>query len=305
MARYLLGRLLHSAIVVLLVSMVVFGLVHLSGDPVALLVDLDATAEDIALLRQSLGFDRPLPVQYLSFLQKAVTGDFGRSLRHQLPAMELVVERLPATLWLTFAGLAISLLIALPVGFVGAVKRGTVWDRAGMILALAGQSMPSFAWGILLIIVFAVQLKWLPASGGGTWRHLVLPALTVGAFGAALTTRVLRSTLLEVLRKDFVRTARAKGLGERIILLKHVLKNAALPVITLVGLQMGDLIGGSVITETVFSYPGMGLLAVQAIRNRDIAVVQAFVAVVATTILLINLAVDLLYALIDPRVRYE
>ena len=165
--------------------------------------------------------------------------------------------------------------------------------------------MPSFAWGILLIIVFAVTLKWFPASGGGTWRHLVLPALTVGAFGAALTTRVLRSTLLDVLRRDFVRTARAKGISERVILLKHVLKNAALPVLTLIGLQMGELIGGSVITETVFSYPGMGLLAVQAIRNRDIAVVQAFVAVTATTILLINLAVDLLYAVIDPRVRYD
>jgi peptide/nickel transport system permease protein len=303
LGRFLLVRLGHAVLVVLGVSVIAFGLMHLSGDPAALLLPPNATREDIELFRRQLGFDRPLPVQYLDFLSKAVRGDFGQSIRHNQPALDLVIERLPATLQLAAAALALSLVIAVPLGILAAVRRGSLVDQASLVISLVGQAFPVFWLGIVLIIVFAENLRWLPASGRGGPQHLVMPALALSAYSTAIITRLLRSSLVEVLSADFIRTARAKGVAERVVLVGHALKNAALPVVTVIGLQVGALLGGAVITEEVFAYPGMGRLAIQAIANRDFTVVQAFVVLMATVIVAINLLVDLLYAWLDPRVR--
>jgi peptide/nickel transport system permease protein len=238
------------------------------------------------------------------FVVHAAQGDFGESYRHHQPAFPLVIERLPATLQLAFAALLVSLVLALPAGILAALKRGTAFDVISRMVALLGQAMPTFWLGLMLILLFAVRLKWLPPNGRGGIEYLVLPALTLGAYSAALTMRLLRSSLLEVLGKDYIRTGRAKGLRESSVVLRHALKNAAIPVVTVLGLQMGRLLAGAVVTETVFGYGGMGLLAVQAILGRDLTVVQAFVMVAAVIILAINLVVDLLYAVLDPRIRY-
>ncbi len=305
MGRFLLVRLSHALLVVFGVSLIAFGLMHLSGDPAALLLPPSATRQDIELFRRQLGLDRPLPVQYLDFLSHAARGDFGRSLRHDQPALELVLERVPATLELSAVALALALLIAIPLGILAAVRRGSIFDQASLVLSLIGQAFPIFWLGILLIIVVAENLRWLPASGRGGPQHLVLPALALSSYSTAMITRLLRSSLLEVLGADFIRTARAKGLSGRAVLLGHAVKNAALPVVTVIGLQIGALLGGAVITEEVFAYPGMGRLAVQAIANRDFTVVQAFVVLMAVVIVAINLLVDLLYAWLDPRVKVE
>ncbi len=303
MIRFLVVRLAHSLLVVFGVSLIAFALTHLSGDPAALLLPPSATPEDIALFRHEYGLDRPLPVQYLDFASRAVHGDFGRSIRHGEPALSLVLERLPATIQLSAAALFVALVVAVPLGIVAAVRRGSLVDQASLVLSLVGQAFPVFWLGIVLIIVFAENLRWLPASGRGGLANLVLPSVALSAYSIAIVTRLLRSSLLDVLSSDFIRTARGKGLAERPILLVHALRNAALPVVTVVGLQVGALLGGAVITEEVFAYPGMGRLAIQAIANRDITVVQAFVVLMAVVIVAINLAVDLLYAWLDPRVK--
>lgn len=303
MARFLLVRFLHAILVVLGVSVVAFGLLHLSGDPAALLLPPSATREDIDLFRRQLGLDRPVPVQYLDFLGKAVRGDFGMSIRYNQPAMGLVLDRLPATLQLSGAGLGLSLLLGLPLGILAAVRRGSWLDQVSLALSLVGQAFPVFWLGIVLIILFAENLRWLPASGIGGPQFLVLPAVTLSAYSTAMIMRLLRSSLLDVLGADYVRTAKAKGLSNKAVLAGHALKNAALPVVTVVGLQVGTLLGGAVITEEVFAYPGMGRLAVQAIANRDFTVVQAFVVLMAVVIVGANLAVDLLYAWLDPRIK--
>jgi peptide/nickel transport system permease protein len=231
-------------------------------------------------------------------------GDFGMSFRHRQDAMSIVLERLPATLVLGVAALGVSLLIAVPAGVVGALKRGSWADRVAMLVAAFGQSMPSFWLGLMLILLVAVNLRWLPASGAGDWRYLVLPAITLGTPMAAITARLLRSLLLEVLSKDYVRTARSKGLAEWTVLWRHAGRNAAIPVATILGLQIGGLLSGAIITETVFGYPGMGLLTVQAISGRDFPVVRAFVLSFTTLIVVLNLMIDLLYARLDPRIRY-
>lgn len=305
MFGYLTQRLLQSLLVVLGVSMIVFALLYLSGDPAALMLPIEASPQDVAEFRHQMGFDRPIQEQYLLFLGRAARGEFGNSLRHGGPALQLVVDRLPATLELTLMALFVSLLIAIPAGIVSAVKKDSVYDAGAMLMALAGQCIPSFWLGILLILVFSVGLRLLPVSGRGGIEHLILPAVTLGMATAAVKTRLLRSSLLEVLSKDYVRTARAKGLTDKAVLYRHVLKNAAIPVVTVIGLQMGTLMGGAIITETVFAYPGMGLLAIQAIRNRDIPVVQSFVMVIAIVITVMNLLVDLLYTYLDPRVKYN
>jgi peptide/nickel transport system permease protein len=284
------------------VSVIAFALTHLSGDPAALLLPPSATLEDIAVFRHAQGLDRPLPVQYLDFLGRAVRGDFGRSIRLGEPALALVLGRLPATLELSAAAMVIALVVALPLGIASAVRRGSVVDQLSLLLSLLGQSFPVFWLGIIFIIIFAEDLQWLPASGRGDVKHLVLPAITLSLYTIAIITRLLRSSLVDVLSADFIRTARGKGLPERAILVGHALKNAALPVVTVVGLQAGTLLGGAVITEEVFAYPGMGRLALQAIANRDFTVVQAFVVVMAILITAINFGVDLLYARLDPRV---
>ncbi|MBM3450761.1 MAG: ABC transporter permease [Armatimonadetes bacterium] len=304
MTQYLLRRLIQAVIVVLGVTALAFGVLFLTGDPVYLLVDpRGATQEQIQQLRVRFGFDQPVPVQYVRYIGNALRGDFGLSLHHGVPNWDLIVQRLPATLELAFAGFVIALAVAIPAGIVAATRRNTWADYASMNAALLGQSMPVFWLGILLILVFSVSLGWLPVSGRGGIEHLILPAITVGAFTAARTARMVRSTLLEVLGQDYVRTARAKGAGERRVVLRHGLRNALIPVVTLLGIDFGYLLGGAVITETIFAWPGAGRLAVQAITNKDIPLVQSIVILMALLFVVINLLVDVLYTLLDPRVR--
>ncbi|MCC7107138.1 MAG: ABC transporter permease [Chloroflexi bacterium] len=305
MGRYIVRRLLYSVFVVLGASSLVFALTFLSGDPVRLFLGMDATPEQVERVRHQLGYDRPIYVQYVDFVGRAVRGDFGASLQYNQPAMQLVLQQFPASLQLAVVALAVTLLISTPAGILGAVKRNSFFDRLSLVIALLGQSMPVFWLGIVLILVFAVTLRWLPASGGGSVESLILPGLTLGAYSTAITTRLLRSSLIEVMGQDYVRTARAKGLRERGILVGHALKNASIPVVTVIGLQAGALLGGALITETVFSYPGLGRLAMHAISTRDVPVVQAFVVVAASLVVLINLAVDVSYAWLDPRIKHQ
>jgi len=304
-SRLVLERAGHAIFVVLGVSLLSFLLVHLTGDPASLLLPLDATQEDRDRFRQAIGLDRPLPVQYVDFLWRAAHGDFGTSLRFQQPAMGLVIERLPATLQLAGMALGLALLIGVPAGLIAGVRRGSIFDRVAMFLALAGQCVPAFWLGLMLILLFSVTLRVLPVSGGGTFAHLVLPGLTLSFYTMALVARLLRSNMLDVMKADYVRTARAKGLSERSVVLRHALKNASIPVVTVVGLSAGYLLGGAVIVEQVFAYPGLGRLVYQSISNRDVAVVQAFVVLISLLVLAINLTVDVVYTLLDPRVRYE
>jgi ABC-type dipeptide/oligopeptide/nickel transport system permease component len=302
---YLLRRLWQSSLVIFGVSVVVFLILHLTGDPAALLLPPDATAEDIAKFRHDMGFDDPVAVQYVRFLKGAVRGDFGQSIRHGEPAMGLVVERLPATFELAGAGLLIALALAIPAGIVSAVRRNTAVDYVSTVVALLGQAMPTFWLGIMLILVFSVRLNWLPSSGRGDVEHLILPAITLGLFTTARITRLTRSGMLEVLGQDYIRTARAKGVGEPPVVWKHALKNASIPIVTIVGIELGTLLGGSVITETIFAWPGVGRLSVQAIFNRDYPVVQSAVFLLASTFVIVNFLVDVVYTYLDPRIRYR
>lgn len=305
MARYLAARLGHGVLVTLAVLSVAFVLLHLAGDPTYLLVPVGASPEEIQNIRHQLGLDQPLWRQYVNYMKRALRGDLGTSLRYNQPVLGLVLERFPATMKLTAVALAVMLIVAVPLGVVSAVKRNSAFDQIATGLALLGQSMPTFWFGIVLILVFGVSLRWFPTSGSEGWRALVLPGVTLGGYTAGLTTRMVRSCLIEVLGQDYIRTARAKGLAERMVLYKHALRNAALPVVTIVGYQLSTLIGGALVTEQIFGYPGMARLAVQAINNRDFPVVQAFVVVAAVTVLVINLVVDLMYVLLDPRITYE
>jgi ABC-type dipeptide/oligopeptide/nickel transport system permease component len=305
MKSYLLRRAWQSVLVLLGVSVVVFLILHLTGDPALLLLPPDATAEDVARFRQTMGFNDPVAVQYLRFLKGALRGNFGESLRHGEPAMDLVLERLPATFELAGAGLAIALCLAIPAGIVSAVRRNTSVDYVSTVVALLGQAMPTFWLGIMLILVFSVRLSWLPSSGRGGLDHLVLPAITLGLFTTARITRLTRSGMLEVLGQDYIRTARAKGVSEPPVVWKHALKNASIPIVTIVGIELGTLLGGSVITETIFAWPGVGRLSVQAIFNRDYPVVQAAVFLLASTFVIVNFLVDVIYTYLDPRIRYR
>ncbi len=305
MTAYLLRRGWQSGLVLLGVSFVVFLILHLTGDPALLLLPPDASAEDIAKFRHAMGFDDPWPVQYLRFLKGAVRGDFGESVRHGEPAMGLVVERLPATFELAGAGLVIALSLAIPAGIVSAVRRNTLVDYVSTVVALLGQAMPTFWLGIMLILVFSVRLSWLPSSGRGDLEHLILPAITLGLFTTARITRLTRSGMLEVLGQDYIRTARAKGVSEPPVVWKHALKNASIPIVTIVGIELGTLLGGSVITETIFAWPGVGRLSVQAIFNRDYPVVQAAVFLLASTFVIVNFLVDIVYTYLDPRIRFR
>jgi peptide/nickel transport system permease protein len=301
---YLVWRSLQSLLLILLATFVVFLLLHITpGDPATIILGEQATPEQVADLRRSMGLDRPLPEQYARFLTNAMRGDFGMSIRAQRPALEYVLERLPATLQLSAGAFAFALLIGLPIGILSAVKRFSLWDHGAMALALLGQSMPVFWLGLMLIVIFAVQLRWLPASGMGQLQHLILPAVTLGTFLIGLIIRLTRSSMLDVLHQDYVRSARAKGLSERTVLVRHAMKNALIPVVTVLGLQMGTLLGGAVITETVFAWPGMGMVTVTAIHQRDYPVVQSAVLVSAVLVVLINWCVDVMYHYLDPRIR--
>ena len=303
MRVYLVRRLLQSILVLLGVSFVVFFILYLTGDPALVLLPQDASAEDVERFREVMGFNDPFLVQYGRFLAGALRGDFGQSIRHGEPAFHLVVERMPATFELAAAGLLIALCLAIPAGIISAVRRNSLADYAATVVALLGQSMPTFWLGIMLILVFSVQFNLLPSSGRGGLQHLVLPAITLGLFTTARITRLTRSGMLEVLNQDYIRTARAKGVSHRPVVWKHALKNAAIPIVTIVGIELGTLLGGSVITETIFAWPGVGRLSVQAIYNRDYPVVQAAVFLLATTFVLVNLLVDVLYTYLDPRIR--
>ena len=323
MTRYLARRFWQSLLVLFGISLIVFILLHLTGDPAILLMPPDATQEDIENFRKIMGFNDPLflrwppwnymhppwrflaDTQYGRFLKGAALGDFGLSFRHQQPALGLVLERMPATLELTLAAMGLAVCVAVPVGILSAVRRNSTVDHAGMVMALLGQSMPVYWLGIMLILLFAVRLNMLPAFGTGSLWHLILPAVTLGAFSMARIARLTRSGMLEVLGQEYVRTARAKGMSEVRVILKHALKNAAIPVITIIGLDLGTLLGGAVITETIFAWPGVGRLAVQAIANRDYPIVQAAVFTLASIFVLINFLVDILYTYVDPRVAYK
>lgn len=304
MRPYLVRRLLIAVPVILGVVSLVFLLIHLiPGDPVEIMLGERALPADREALRQELGLDRPLPEQYLRFLAQLCRGDLGRSLHYREPVSRLIVERYPATLVLTLAAMFVSLWIALPAGILSGIRQYSVWDHSTMFVALLGVSLPNFWLGPLLILVFSIHLGWLPVSGMGDVRHLILPALTLGTSMAAIVARMTRSSILEVLREDYVLAARAKGLPERSVILKHVLRNALLPVVTVVGLQFGGLLAGAVITETIFSWPGLGTLLIQAIQTRDYPVVQGCVLAISLSYVLVNLLTDVVYVLIDPRIR--
>ncbi len=302
MFAYLLRRLGQSALVLLGVSIIVFGLLHLTGDPTRLLLPLEAREEDVRQLRALLGLDDPLWIQYVRFLARAVRGDFGVSFKHQVPALTLIFQTLPATLELTATGLALALVVAVPAGIVAALRRNSLIDAVCSVGVLLGQAMPVYWLGLLLILVFAVKLGWLPAAGRDGLASLVLPAFALGAFSMARIARMARSGMLEVLAQDYVRTARAVGVRNFLVTYKYALKNAAIPLVTIVGLEFGVLLGGAVITETIFAWPGVGRLAVDAIFSRDYPLVQAIVAMLATLFVVINLVMDMLYTYLDPRI---
>jgi peptide/nickel transport system permease protein len=300
---FLAYRLFRTVIALWLVSTVVFVVIRLSGDPVPLLLPPDAPVAEMERVRHDLGLDRPLAVQYGVFIGNVLRGNFGRSIHFRQPAMEVALSYLPATFELGLAAFLIAVVVAFPIGVFSAVRRNSPLDHAAMGLALIGQSAPTFFLGILFILVFSLRLDLFPTSGRGDWRYLVLPALTLGAFAMASIARITRSAVLEVQRADYIRTARAKGVGEFMVIAKHTLKNAALPILTITGLQFGTLLGGAVVTETVFSWPGMGRLAIQSIYNRDYPVVQSTVFIAAVLFIFINLGLDALYGALDPRAR--
>jgi peptide/nickel transport system permease protein len=305
MLRILVRRLPRTLVVILGSLTVVFLLLHMSGDPARMLVPEDASNADIAFVRQHLGLDRPLYEQWAVFMGHVAQGDFGTSFYERRPAMDAVLERFPATLELAAVSMVLTLLIALPVGVLAAVKRGKAIDHAVTITTMMGRSMPTFWLGIMLIVVFSVNLRWLPVSGQGSWKHLVLPSVTLAAFMAPVLLRLVRSAMLEVLQEDYIRTARSKGLGGRVILFRHAMRNASLPLLTMAGLQVGALVGGTAITEAVFAWPGLGQLLVSAVTKLDYPIVQAATALIAVSIALTNLAVDLSYSYLDPRVKAE
>jgi peptide/nickel transport system permease protein len=326
MSRYIAQRLLHTLLVLLGVSMLTFALIHMTpGDPVLVMLGTDATASELERLRHLLGLDQPLYVQYLQYLGHLLTGQMGDSIFQHQPVSKLIGDRFPATVELTVAAMSIAVIVGMLTGIVSAVMPYSAFDVTAMLIALGGVAMPVFWLGMLAILLFSLQLGWLPSFGRGEpliqaiqyWfrtgdpsdvvdslKHLVLPALTLGAFSAALISRLVRSSLLEVLGQDYVRTARAKGIAQIPVVARHALPNALIPVITVIGLQVGTLLGGAVLAETIFAWPGIGRLLIQAISQRDYPLVQGIVIVTALVVSLINLVVDLLYAAINPRVRY-
>jgi ABC-type dipeptide/oligopeptide/nickel transport system permease component len=305
MGAYLARRLGQSLIVIVAVVFIVFMLMFLSGNPALLLLPPDASREDILQFSHQMGFDRPLWEQFLRFGGNLLLGDFGRSWRFQSPVLPLVLERLPATIELAVASLTLSLAIAVPLGVISAVKRNTLIDGISMVLALIGQSTPAFWLGIMLILFFAVDLGLLPTSGREEWGSIILPALTLGLTLAGRNARLVRSSVLEVLGEDYIRTARAKGLPEWRVVTMHGLRNALLPVVTVIGLELGHLLGGAVVVETVFAWPGIGLLAVQAVLGRDYPIVQAVIIISALIFVITNLLIDLLYTYLDPRISLQ
>jgi len=302
-SEYLVRRLAFSLTAMLGVITIVFALLHVTGDPAALLVTQDATRQDMERIRHAYGLDQPLSVQYARFVERVVRGDLGYSYRQDVPVTELIAGHLGATFELALASLAVAIVLGVALGMAAAVRRGSGIDAAAMTVALFGTSMPSFWLGLLLIIVFGVKLGWLPVSGYGGLDHLIMPAFVLGGFYAAQVSRLTRTSLLEVLDQDYIRTGRAKGLRAHVVLFKHALRNAALPVLTVLGLSFGQMLGGAVVVESIFAWPGMGRLAVQAVLGRDFPVVQGAAITGAAVFLAVNLTVDLVYGWVDPRLR--
>ncbi|MBK1835871.1 glutathione ABC transporter permease GsiC [Azospirillum sp. YIM B02556] len=306
MLKYLVGRLAGILPVLLVISVFVFGFVHLlPGDPARLVAGPDATQQDVELVRQDLGLDQPLWVQYGRFLGNAVQGEFGRSMKSKRPVSQEIGERFMPTLYLTVVAMVWATLAGLLIGVASATKRGRWQDHVGMVVAVSGIAFPSFWLGLLMIDLFSVKLGWLPTSGYGTWQHYVMPSLTLGLGVAAVMARFTRSAFIEIAREDYVRTARAKGVPARLVVWKHTLRNALIPIITMVGLQFGFLLGGSIVVETVFSWPGLGRLLVDSVNYRDYTVIQAEILLFSLEFIIINLLVDVLYALANPEIRYS
>ena len=327
MLSYIIRRLAEMVPLLVGISILVFLLVHLSpGDPVRMLLGEDATEEDVANLNRIYGFDRPLHEQYFRWAKNMLRGDFGTSIRQGVPVSQLVFQRIPATLELAFVSVLIAVILGIPLGIFAAVKRGTIWDYISMIAALIGVSMPSFWLGLLLLSRIALHVDFLPMFGrdgsviGGLWilltkwdgsvlldgvRHIILPALSIGISMMAIIARLTRSSLLEILGNDYIRTAHAKGLARYVVIFKHALRNALLPIITIVGIQFGAMLGGAIVTETVFAWPGLGRLIINAISQRDFPIIQGGVLMMAVIFTTVNLLVDISYALVNPRIRYD
>ncbi|KQL52839.1 ABC transporter permease [Heyndrickxia shackletonii] len=305
MFEFIIKRTMQMIIVIFLALTAVFFLLRLSGDPATLFLPPDAPKDQIAQYREMLGFDRPLYVQYGDFLFKAVKGDFGESLRSHEDALSVVLDRVPATFQLAFSALGLSILIAIPIGILSAYKRNTFYDRIGVGLTVLGQAIPSFWLGLLLIFFFAAVLHLLPSGGGGTIFHMILPTITLAAYSVARFARFTRSTMLDVLKKDYIRTAKASGVPMMRVLFRYALKNSLIPIITLVALDLGVLLGGAVITEVVFSWPGVGRLLMQSLLNRDFPIVLAGVFLIAVIYSVINFIADIAYAYVNPQIRVK
>ncbi len=302
MPLYIVQRLLRGIVVLIGVTFIVFALMHVSGDPTAVLLPMNATAEQREAMREELNLDKPLPYQYFIFMERAVQGDFGESLRYREPAFPIVIKALPYTIRLMVVGILFGLLVAIPTGILSALFKNSWFDFSLQTTAILGQSIPNFWLAIILILVFAVNLHWLPVSGSGSWKYLILPGIAEGVFVGPVVSRLLRSSLLEVLSQDYIIAAKAKGLPWRKVVFNHALRNALLPVITVIGLSISSLFGGAVIVEMVFAYPGIGRVAVEAVNSRDLPLIQSFVTVTSICVILVNLLTDLLYAKIDPRI---
>ncbi|AEF85260.1 ABC transporter, permease protein [Treponema primitia ZAS-2] len=305
MKAYLFKKITQMVVVLLGITLVVFSILHLVGDPVQLLLPPSASQENVEQLREEMGFNDPLLVQYGRFLSGIFRGDFGMSYNYNQPALSVVLERVPQTLKLAGIAFLISLVIGIPTGVLSAIKQDTVTDAVIRVLSFLGQCTPSFLLGIMMMLLFSVKLKWLPTSGNDGWKNIIMPSLTLGLFSTATIIRLLRSNMIEVMEKEFIEVARAKGLKYRLIVWKHGFKNAFSSVMTVLGMQIVSLMGGAVIIETVFAWPGIGRLAVQSIRNNDFMVTETIVILMASCFVVMNLIVDLLYAVINPRVKVQ
>lgn len=305
MLKFFANRLLEFIPVLFIISFIVFTLVYIAGDPVALMLPEDATTEDIENLRIALGLDQPFIVQYGKYFLGLVTGDFGESFRYNSAALPLVLERLPATLELAIAALTIAIIISIPLGIWSATRKNTPMDLLATGAAVIGKAMPNFWLGIMLILLFSVTLGWFPVSGRGTFANLVLPAVTLATGIAAEMTRLIRSNMVETLSQDYIRTAKSKGIKKFFVVYKHAFRNSLIPVITITALQTSTLVGGALITETVFSWPGLGQLLIQAVNTRDMAIVQASVFVISILVIAMNLLADIAYRILDPRIKFN
>jgi peptide/nickel transport system permease protein len=306
MRTYIVRRSIHSVLTLFGITLFTFVLLRMvPGDPARLILPENASQAEVMRMRKHLGLDESLYIQYYLYMRDLVRADFGTSFQYSVPAIELVLERLPQTIRLSLSAMAVTVVVAVPAGIIAAVRRQTLFDFGAMLGAIFGQSIPNFWLGLMLILVFSVNMNWLPVSGASTWLHYLLPTITLAAYLMALVARLTRSSMLEVLRQDYVRTAHAKGLAQRVVLWRHALKNAAIPIVTVVGMQIGTLLGGAVVTETIFNWPGIGKLVIEAIWRRDYPIVQAVLLLSAFVFVAVNLLVDLLYTYLDPRIRYQ